>query len=106
MNETTNDRRHRWFGGISVLVVALFGFPIEGMASDPDPVPEEVSYARDVNTEIEENCAMWHRQGSIGPMSLQTYDEVRPWAQVITLKVESRMMPPRPAARTIGIPAF
>ena len=37
------------------------------------------------------------------PMSLLTYDEVRPWARAIKQRVEARVMPPWFADRTVGV---
>src|SRR5438132_6015821 len=40
------------------------------------------------------NCATCHRPGEIGPMSLLSYREVRPWAKSIREVVAERRMPP------------
>jgi hypothetical protein len=106
MKTTANDRRQMWLGITCLLVLGLFSFPGEAIASDPDPAPEEVTFAEDVAPILQENCETCHRPGSIGPMALRTYDEVRPWAEVIKLKVSSRLMPPWPLDRSIGIQAF
>ena len=42
----------------------------------------------------------------MAPMSLVTYDEVRPWARAIRAKVVERSMPPWHIDKTIGIQAF
>lgn len=67
-------------------------------ATDPDP-----TYARDVAPILQENCQICHQPGAIGPMSLTSYDEVRPWARVIKLQVESRNMPPYHYDTDVGI---
>src|SRR3954470_2711323 len=36
----------------------------------------------------------WHQPGEIGPMSLLTYEGVRPWAKAIKAAVLSKKMPP------------
>jgi hypothetical protein len=72
-------------------------------ATDPDPDPVEVTFARDVAPILQQNCQICHQPGSIGPMSLMTYEEVRPWAQVIKLQVESRNMPPYHYDTHVGI---
>jgi len=41
-----------------------------------------------------ENCQSCHRPGQIAPMSLLTYEQVRPWARAIKLRVVAREMPP------------
>jgi hypothetical protein len=40
------------------------------------------------------NCTSCHRPGEIGPMSLLTYNEVRPYAKSIRTNVVDRVMPP------------
>jgi hypothetical protein len=42
----------------------------------------------------------------MAPMSLVTYEEVRPWVSAIRTKVAARMMPPWHLDRTVGIQQF
>ncbi len=67
---------------------------------------ESVTYTRDVAPILQEKCETCHREGSIGPMPLRTYEEVRPWATLIKEKVVDFVMPPGPVDRTIGIQEF
>ena len=53
-----------------------------------------VTFAKDVAPILQKNCQACHRAGDVGPMSLQTYEEVRPWARSIKAKVVAREMPP------------
>jgi hypothetical protein len=48
----------------------------------------------DVVPIIYENCIICHRPGEIGPMSLMTYQDARPWAKSIRKAVTERTMPP------------
>jgi len=52
------------------------------------------TFTRDVAPILYNNCVSCHRPGEVAPMSLVSYDEVRPWAKSIRLKVASREMPP------------
>jgi hypothetical protein len=52
------------------------------------------TFHRDVLPIIQKNCQGCHRQGEIAPMSLMTFDEVRPWAKAIRTAVLTRAMPP------------
>src|SRR5678815_2287433 len=52
------------------------------------------TFNKDIAAILLEKCANCHRQGQAAPMSLLTYDEVRPWAQSIKNKVLAREMPP------------
>ena len=61
------------------------------------------TYTDEVANIINENCVVCHRQGGIGPMSFETYEQVRPWAPLIAMKVASREMPPYAYDHGIGI---
>ena len=66
-------------------------------------VADEVTYTADVGRILNENCVVCHREGGIGPMHLTNYDQVRPWAPLIQLKVANREMPPYAYDHGIGI---
>lgn len=68
--------------------------------------PMGVTFNRDIMPILQENCQECHRAEGIGPMSLLTYAEVRPWAPLIEYKVVNRQMPPWHIDRTIGIQQF
>lgn len=61
------------------------------------------TYTDDVAKIINENCVVCHRQGGIGPMSFETYEQVRPWAPLIQMRVANREMPPYAYDHGIGI---
>jgi hypothetical protein len=61
-----------------------------------------VTFAKDVAPILQKRCQQCHRPGSIGPMSLRSYEEVRPWARAIKRRVADREMPPY-RYDTIGI---
>ena len=63
----------------------------------------QVTFAADVATIIQQNCQVCHRPGGIGPMSLTNYDEIKPWAGVIRMKVSRGEMPPYAYDRNVGI---
>ena len=64
---------------------------------------DAVTYNEHVGRIINENCVVCHREGGIGPMQLTNYDQVRPWAPLIQLKVANREMPPYAYDQDIGI---
>ncbi|MDP6414653.1 MAG: cytochrome c, partial [Gammaproteobacteria bacterium] len=76
------------------LVPAIAG----AQGTDADP-----TYAREVSRIIQDNCQICHQPGQIGPMSLTTYEEIRPWAPLIREKVLGREMPPYQYDHDIGI---
>ena len=67
---------------------------------------DEVTYARDVAPIIQDNCQVCHQPGSIAPMSLMTFEEVRQYAGLIRAKVADRIMPPWHIDRSMGIQEF
>ena len=52
------------------------------------------TFTKDVAPIVFNSCAACHRAGEVAPMTLTSYDDVRPWAKVIKNKVLSREMPP------------
>jgi hypothetical protein len=65
-----------------------------------------VTFAKDVAPILQQKCQVCHRPGSIAPMSLRTYDEVKRFAPLIKLRVAARTMPPWHIDRTVGIQEF
>ena len=63
----------------------------------------DISYNSHVGKIINENCVVCHREGGIGPMQLENYEQVRPWAPLIQLRVANRQMPPYAYDHGIGI---
>ncbi len=55
-----------------------------------------VTFFRDVLPILQTHCQECHRPGQMAPMSLISYEEVRPWAKAIKEQVHSRKMPPFP----------
>lgn len=104
MREERSSRQLRgriWTAFPAVAVASLF-MATPAFASDPDP-DEEITYAKHVAPILQQNCQVCHQPGAIGPMSLMSYDEVRPWARVIKLQVETRNMPPYHYDTDVGI---
>jgi hypothetical protein len=70
-----------------ILAVALLPATVFAQTSKP-------SFAKDIAPILYAKCAMCHRPGEVAPMSLMSYNEVRPWARAIREKVVLRQMPP------------
>lgn len=83
----------------SAAVLILAAGAAQGEEGAPR-VPDRPTFTKDVLPILQEKCQGCHRPGGntiagIGaPMSLITYEEVRPWAKSMAKKVESREMPP------------
>ena len=61
------------------------------------------TYSQEVSRIIQDNCQICHQPGQIGPMSFTSYEEVRPWAPLIKLRVEQREMPPYQYDSDVGV---
>jgi hypothetical protein len=87
--------------------VAAFG-AIVVIASGPEPAAaaKDVTFAKDVAPILQRSCQSCHHPGAIGPMSLMTYEDVRPWAKAMKLRVTLRTMPPWFIDRSVGIAHF
>jgi hypothetical protein len=75
----------------------------ESRAHAATTAPAQVTFARDIAPIFQAKCQTCHHQGTSAPMSLMTYEEVRPWARAIQLRVGSREMPPWHLDKTVGI---
>src|SRR5579871_2788186 len=67
---------------------------------------DQVTFAKDVARILEKSCQNCHRPDGIGPMSLLTYQDARPWARAIKQQVAQRNMPPWYIDKTVGIQSF
>jgi hypothetical protein len=86
-----------WFlAGIAALSLGGFGLSAEQAA------PSKPTYTKDVAPILFRNCTTCHRPGEIAPMSLLTYDDVRPHAKDIRDEVSEGHMPPWHAAAPKG----
>ena len=74
-----------------------------GQANSATPQP---TFTKDVAPILQRSCQSCHRPGSLAPMSLITYDDVRPWARAIKLKTSLREMPPWFIEKNVGIQRF
>jgi mono/diheme cytochrome c family protein len=105
MRQPNSPRSRQWSAWVALPALALSVLTTNGVASattDPDP-GDEVTYAKDVAPILQRNCQICHQVGAIGPMSLMTYEEVRPWAEFIKIQVVSRNMPPYHYDTHVGI---
>jgi hypothetical protein len=82
------------------------GMWFAGTALAAEPPARAVTFSKDVAPILQAKCQSCHEPGSIGPMSLMTYEEVRPWAKSIRTRVSSRQMPPWHIDRSVGVQKF
>ena len=67
---------------------------------------QPVTFAKDIAPILQAKCQNCHRAGQMAPMSLVSYEEVRPWAKAIKQRVLTRQMPPWHVDPTIGVQKF
>lgn len=72
------------------IVVALAASSIVRTA----PAAAAPTFTKDVAPIVFDKCVSCHRPGEVAPMTLMSYDDVRPWAKAIKTKVVAREMPP------------
>lgn len=82
-----------------VTLVILVGVTAPVTAQTPDG---PVTFTEHVAPILYNSCTTCHRPGQVGPMSLLTYQDARPWARSIREKVSDRTMSPWHADPQIG----
>jgi peroxiredoxin len=69
----------------------LIGRSIKSAANVP---AESITYAEHVAPILQARCVACHRDGDIGPMDLNSYDDAAAWADMIVEVTQDRRMPP------------
>ena len=101
-----NVRRIIQQSHLALLLGVFVMMPAIAAAQTPATSDQEVTFTRDVAPIFQRSCVTCHRPNQIAPMSLITYQEVRPWARSIRNRVSTRVMPPWHLDRRIGIQDF
>ena len=92
--------------GIGLVLAAMMAAAPAVAVAQPDNGGAEATFSKDIVPIFQRSCQVCHRQGEMAPMSLMTYQEVRPWARAIKNRVVAREMPPWHVDKNIGIQAF
>ena len=93
------------YSGFGVALVAALTIS-SSLTHAQSTVPGPVTFTKDVAPILQAKCQECHRAGSMAPMSLITYEEVRPWARAIRERVSARQMPPWHIDRNVGVQKF
>ena len=109
MKITLNYRRipSLLFGFVAVGVLT----PQHALAGGQAAPGAQVTFTRDIAPVLQRSCQSCHRNGGMAPMSLLTYEEVRPWARAIKQRTsrapnDPERMPPWFIEKTVGIQKF
>jgi mono/diheme cytochrome c family protein len=90
-------KRNRIIGLFSAMAL------VPTLAGAAEPTEGHPTYTKEVSRIIQDNCQICHQPGQIGPMSFTSYEEVRPWAPLIQMRVQQREMPPYQYDNDIGV---
>ena len=84
---------------VAVATAVIVSTVVPATATENDDNP---TFNKDVLPILQRSCQSCHRPGTAAPMSLLTYEDVRPWARSIKDRVTRRQMPPWHIDRSIG----
>ncbi len=99
-------KEHQWDVVALCALAALFLASGSLVAQTGDNTTAQVTFTKEIAPILQQHCQECHRPNAIAPMSLQTYQEVRPWAKAIKERVSARMMPPWFVDPNVGINKF
>jgi hypothetical protein len=90
-------------------IALIAGVPALANAQQTSP-PSEVNFTKDIAPILQRSCENCHRPNGAGPMPLQSYEDVRPWARAIKQRTSigprAGVMPPWYVEKNIGIQKF
>src|SRR5437016_13939350 len=86
---------------LATTAVAVATIQLTPLAAPPPA--DAPTYTKDVAPIFQKSCQSCHHAGTAAPMSLITYQDVRPWAKSIKARVTSREMPPWHLDKSVGI---
>lgn len=91
---------------VAILMLAAMAAPASAGAQASQGMDKQVTFTRDVAAILQNHCQVCHRADTFAPMPLLTYEEVRPWAKSIKMKVAAREMPPWHIDKNVGVRQF
>src|SRR5262247_984514 len=106
----STDRLRSRTGFLSFLACALLASSMSPRAQAPAPPAAAVTFTKDIAPILQKSCQGCHHADGVAPMSLVTYEEVRPWARSMkartALRSQRGAMPPFFVEKNIGIQKF
>jgi mono/diheme cytochrome c family protein len=97
-----------WLASLVLAIVVAHSTVLGEREQAPRPVTpaDAITYTKHIAPIVQRSCQSCHRPGTNAPMSLMTYEDVRPWARAIKTRVMNRIMPPWHIERNVGIQQF
>jgi hypothetical protein len=108
-------RAHQMGRGVAVTLAATLAAFLGTAArfalrAAPADSPADVTFARDIVPILQRSCQNCHRPDGVAPMSLVTYEEVRPFARAIRQRTgigpHAGVMPPWYIEKNLGIQKY
>src|SRR5713226_3117075 len=107
-NKCGSRRFALWMAGVFFAVLGLVRSVAVGAQSGASSA--DVTFTKDIAPILQRHCQSCHRPDSLAPMSLLTYDDVRPYARAIktrtALRTQRGTMPPWFIEKDIGIQQY
>ena len=101
-----NRSLHRKLLSMAAALAVAGGITIPTLRAGQANPATQPTFTKDIAPILQRSCQNCHRPGSVAPMSLISYEEVRPWARSIKLKTSLREMPPWFLEKNVGIQRF
>src|SRR5260221_3626143 len=97
--------------GIALGVAGLAAtLGLTALSAAPADVPADVTFTKDIAPILQRSCQNCHRPDGVAPMSLVSYEDVRPWAKAIKQRTSigphRGVMPPWYIEKNIGIQKY
>ncbi len=94
--------------GALLFVATGAGLAVPGLSATEQAIATSpVTFTKDIAPILQRSCQNCHQPNSVAPMSLITYEEVRPWARAIRVRTSlgpvAGVMPPWYIEKDIGI---
>ena len=91
---------------LTAAILALIAAPLHAQGQAKSPV----TFTKDIAPILQRSCQQCHRPDSVAPMSLITYEEVRPYARAMkqrtALRSKPGVMPPWYIEKNVGIQQY
>ena len=96
---------------ISGFLAAVSAFVASGVVSAQSGAQStDVTFTKDIAPILQRSCQQCHHADGVAPLSLVSYEDVRPWARSIKMRTGRRSqrgaMPPWFVEKDIGIQKF
>jgi len=96
--------------GIAIAILAAVGSGAPYAVKAEPAAPGDVTFSKDIAPILQRSCQNCHRPDGVAPMSLVTYEEVRPYAKAIKQRTaigpHRGVMPPWYVEKNIGIQKY